>query len=240
VIHRDAEDWEALARNEPYFPVLGTDGRVARPSDEFFATGEMDVAALLAALRSLLGREVPLGTVLDFGCGAGRLTLPLARRAEHVVGCDIAPTNLARARANAEGAGLTGIELVQDCAALADSSFDFICSLCVFEHIPASQGYTLIRRLATLLAPGGIAAIQLPLGSRPRRVRLPERFRPRISPSRLRMADVLAGVVNTEENVYSDRRVHHHLAAAGARPVARMAIGDSASAVMVFERPARL
>lgn len=232
MIRRDAEEWEALARDEPHFPVLGTDGRPVRPS-EFFATGETDVEALLAALESLLGREMPLGTVLDFGCGTGRLTLPLARRAGHVVGCDIAPTNLAHASANAEKAGLTGIDFVQDSAALAESSFDFICSLCVFEHVPAAQGYALIRRLAALLAPGGIAAIQLPLGSSARHVRLPMRFRPR---TRLRMADVLAEAADTEENVYSYRRVLQHLATAGVQPVARLAIGDSANTVLVFER----
>jgi SAM-dependent methyltransferase len=238
--HRDVGYWEDLARREPYFPVLRTDGRfategTAQPSDEFFATGDVDVSALLAALNSLLHRDIPLGSVLDFGCGVGRLTLPLARRAKRVVACDVAPTMLDHARANAERAGLTGIEFVQGCEELTGSSFDFICSLCVFEHVPAVEGYPLIRRLASLLAPGGIAAIQLPLRSSAKRVTA---SRQPAASSRLQVADVSI-IGDSRTNVYNARRIFQNLTAVGARSIARLLIneGFTDDAVLIFERP---
>ena len=159
----DDSSWEELARQEPYFPLLADGSTVA--SDTFFKTGEDDLSALLAAMSTLLSHDVPLDSVLDFGCGAGRLTLPLARRAGHVVACDIAPTMLSHARQNAERAGLHNItfQLCEEVAASADASFDFVCSLLVFQYIPPSIGYALISALAKRLRRDGVAAIQLRL-----------------------------------------------------------------------------
>jgi SAM-dependent methyltransferase len=216
----DKAYWEELAQRDPYFPVLTTDGRLAtegsaQSAEEFFATGESDVSALLTTLRSLLGREIALNTALDFGCGAGRLTLPLARRAGRVVACDIAPTMLAHARRNADAADLANIEfaLLGEQLELPLPSFDFVCSLAVFQYTPATQGYGLIRALARCLAPGGVAAIQLRLSAvkRPDAVPL---------------------------STYNERRVVQCLEAAGAHPVARLAVGDAdpGDAVLVVER----
>jgi SAM-dependent methyltransferase len=139
------------------------EGRLA--SDEFFATGEADVAALLSGIAAVLGREIPLTSVLDFGSGAGRLTLPLARRARRVVACDVAPTMLLHARRNAENAELHNVTFVAtaDLPQLPPASFDFIVSLLVLQYIAPSAGYALIRTMTALLAPGGIAALHVPL-----------------------------------------------------------------------------
>ena len=139
---RDAKDWEELAQREPYFALLTNEGvpdvagnTVATAA--YLETGESDIAELLAAITALLGRHLRLGRVLDFGCGAGRLTLPLARRSGHVVACDLAPTIIAHARRNTEKAGLRNVTFVssEELASSQDSQFDFICSL-----LPGSEG----------------------------------------------------------------------------------------------------
>jgi len=158
VTHRTLSDWEELARREPYFPVLS--GAGVR-DDAFLDTGEADIALLLPAIAAILGRDVPLTSVLDFGCGAGRLTIPLARRADRVVACDIAPSVLEHARKNVRDAGLSNVTFVEP-RELA-GRFDFICSLLVFQHIRAAEGYEIIRTLLDLLSPGGVAVVQLTL-----------------------------------------------------------------------------
>ena len=167
VKHLSDADWEELARREPYFDVLGHDG-AADTGETFFETGEADITALLAAIASLIGHDVPLTAVLDFGCGAGRLTLPLARRATTVVGCDVAPTMLTHARRNALDAGLTNATFIgfDELEGLQTGRFDFVCSLLVFQYIRPAAGHPIIRALLRLLAPAGIAALHLPFGRR--------------------------------------------------------------------------
>src|SRR2546423_9209040 len=112
--HDDAARWEDLARREPYFALRVDDDDSGVQSsrnanDAFSQTGEDDISALFAAMTTLFSRDVRFDSALDFGCGAGRLTLPLARRVWHVMACDIAPTMLLHARQNAERAGLHNI-----------------------------------------------------------------------------------------------------------------------------------
>jgi SAM-dependent methyltransferase len=168
VTHRTAEDWEALARDEPYFAVVasGTDADVVANSvatAEFFETGEADVAALLEATASVLGRAAGLTSTLDFGCGTGRVTIPLARRAARVVACDIAPTMLLHARRNAEAVALQNITylLAEEALRLPAASLDFIVSLLVLQYVPPAAGYPLVRTLTRLLRPGGVAALHV-------------------------------------------------------------------------------
>jgi cyclopropane fatty-acyl-phospholipid synthase-like methyltransferase len=157
---RDAPGWEELAQREPYFPVLDSSSVATK---QFFESGESDISALLSAIASLVGHEVPLTSALDFGCGAGRLTLPLARRAKSVVACDVSPTILAHVRDNVLAAGLHNVTCIE-AAELADrpeGEFNFVCSLLVLQYVRPARGHEIIRTLIRSLAPNGIAAVQL-------------------------------------------------------------------------------
>jgi SAM-dependent methyltransferase len=238
------KDWEDLARREPYFALLNDDGapEVAgnvSATAAFFEAGEGDIATLLPAIASLLGRDVTLDRVLDFGCGAGRLTLPLARRARDVVACDIAPTILEHARRNAEQAGLHNVTFIGIEELAGSGAFDFICSLLVFEHIPNEAGYDIIRTLMTLLTPSGVAALHIPF-RRPaatllRLIRfrsLPEnRTRGVIRHVQRRAPDPL------ERCEYEERSILRSIALAGARVVARLPIHRGhAGGVLIIEK----
>ncbi len=240
---RSARDWEELAQREPYFAVLTKDGLPdvesnTRASAAFFETGEEDIAALLAAIASLLGRAIPLGSSLDFGCGAGRLTLPLARRATNVVACDISATILDHARRNAEDAGLSNIAfmLSDDLARLPDGRFDFVCSLLVLQHIAPLAGYEIIRTLLRLLAPAGIAALHLTLerpGGALRRLARATSRRPHAG--RASQGES----IDADSNAYDERSVHRLILAAGAHELGRFPTrqGKDTGAVLVIQKP---
>jgi SAM-dependent methyltransferase len=228
--------WEELAHREPYFRVLTHEGSVEtggdrEPTEAFFETGEADVAALLDAIASLAGHPVGLTSALDYGCGAGRLTLPLARRSGSVVACDIAPTMLVHARRNAETAGLDNVTFLEsaELARVPDGSFDFICSLLVLQYIPATAGYEILRALLRTLAPGGIAALHL-MFRRPRATR-----RPLATMARLRKT---RRVPFTEINEYDLQTVLDEIAAADARCIGQFAAGQGSAsgAVLIIER----
>ena len=155
-MHRPEDDWEELARREPHFAVL-TNEEFLRERltpeaiERFFATGEDDVAFLFR-LAGAIRPEV----ALDFGCGVGRLTQALAKRATRVIGVDASPTMLALAPK------LPNVTYTDQ----LPGSADFICSLIVFQHIPVDRGYAIFRQLLRILRPGGVAAIHFAL-SRP-------------------------------------------------------------------------
>jgi SAM-dependent methyltransferase len=230
---RDAEDWEALAQREPYFPVLTDEGI---RDVEFLKSGEEDIALLLAAIASILGHDVPLTNVLDFGCGAGRLTIPLARRAVRVVGCDIAPTILEHARKNAQEAGLDNVTFIEP--AELGGKFDFVCSLLTFQHIPPEEGYEFIRTLLRLLAPGGVFALQLTLepigGGLQRLVRMHHQSRP----EHRNMRQDIRRPSWMQVNAYDERVVNRDIASAGASIVGRFATqrGDAAGTVLTIQK----
>lgn len=102
-------------------------------------------------------------TVLDAGCGPGRLTVPLARGvgpAGHVVAVDIQPGMLDRAKAKTQAAGYTNVEFVA--AALGDgklpvSQFDRVVLVTVLGEIPNRAAA--FAEFFCALKPGGILAI---------------------------------------------------------------------------------
>jgi len=160
-------DWENLGKKDPYWAVLihdefrrGAMDESAR--DRFFETGERHVDGVINSIREKVCPGFSPASALDFGCGVGRLVIPLARRAARVVGVDISPSMLNEARANASQFGLSGVEFVQsdDNLSRVTGRFDLVHSFIVLQHIPCERGLPLIRRLVELVAPGGVGALQ--------------------------------------------------------------------------------
>jgi SAM-dependent methyltransferase len=98
-------------------------------------------------------------TVLDLGSGAG-VDVFLAARAVgpsgHVIGVDMTPEMLAKARANAEKAGFSHVEFREgrlESLPVADGTVDAVTSNCVINLVPDKQ--VVFREVARVLKPGG-------------------------------------------------------------------------------------
>ncbi len=90
VLERHKQEWEELASVDPLW-AISTDAehRGGRwELGEFFDTGEAEISEVLKAADDL-GEPVRRGRALDFGCGVGRLSRPLAKRFRECVGLDI-------------------------------------------------------------------------------------------------------------------------------------------------------
>lgn len=173
-----ARFWDRRAREDPwYFVDTRLDYR--RPDlERFWASGESDLDALLGAL----GVEVPpAGSVVEIGCGVGRMTRALAARAAEVVALDVSRRMLELAREH--NRGLENVTWLlgdgRSLAGVGDASAGACLSYVVFQHLPdpaLTLGY--VREIGRVLRPGGWAAFQVSND--------PEVHRPPGPPARLR------------------------------------------------------
>jgi SAM-dependent methyltransferase len=175
---RWADEWERFGQHDPYFGVCNLDQNrgVALSADAsvaFWASGASDVAAIAVQIEELSGQAFAPQRALEFGCGVGRLTIPLAQRAREVVAVDIAPSMIERAREHTAAAGLNNVHFALSDASLSrvEGRFDFVYSFIVFQHIPPNIGYDLFRQLLGKLAPGGFGALHVTYGRRASLVR---------------------------------------------------------------------
>ncbi len=106
----------------------------------------------------LAGRGMLSGHVLDVGCGTGEHVLLAATRgATEVLGIDLSPRAIARARAKAAERGLSASFLVGDALNLAQlgQSFDTVIDSGLFHVFSDEDRVRHVASLATALTPGG-------------------------------------------------------------------------------------
>ena len=158
-----------MGEERPHFSVM-TQGvfrpdKIAASVDRFWASGACEAETVAFQLKQL-GYNDPSGkTCVEFGCGLGRVTIPLARQFAEVHAYDISGSHLtlARKRANAQSAtnirfhhrGGASLEPVEKC--------DFFYSRLVFQHNPPPVIRELIRLALDSLRPGGLAIFGAPV-----------------------------------------------------------------------------
>lgn len=108
------------------------------------------------------------GSCLDFGCGVGRLTVPLAESFQQTVGVDVAAPMVEAARRH-QPAGTRCSFLVNrdpDLRRFPSGTFDLVHSCLVLQHIPpdVSPGY--IAEFFRVSKPGGLVVFQVPAETR--------------------------------------------------------------------------
>lgn len=160
--------WKRWGEIDPYFSVVTRQefraGAIDTYRREFFEGGEAYVRDML----DIIANQFPtmqFGRALDFGCGVGRLALPLARHFSEVTGLDISPAMLKEARTNAGRAGLENVHFAMsdDILSEATGQFDLVHSYIVLQHIPVKWGMAYLDRMLSVLKPGGVASIHITL-----------------------------------------------------------------------------
>ncbi len=162
------EEWEKWGSTEPYFGVLTNDRFKTAAIDDtaksdFFQSGQRDVDRALARCRKLRGEGFTPATALDFGCGVGRTTVPLARVCERVVGIDVSPSMLAEAQKNLDEQGIDNVDLrlSDDTLSRVPEQFDLVNTQIVMQHIPIDRGIRIFDELVQRVSPTGVGSIQL-------------------------------------------------------------------------------
>jgi SAM-dependent methyltransferase len=174
-LERHQEDWELLARVDPLWAIFSLRSKKFGrwDSDEFFANGEARVTLLLERAVAL-GHPEKRSSVLDFGCGVGRLAPALSTCFENYCGVDISEGMVAGARRFHESRPNCNFVVNTDdtLTQFQDDTFDLIVTLLVLQHLPSrSIIASYLSNFVRVLRPGGLLAFQLP-----ERIPLPEKL----------------------------------------------------------------
>lgn len=161
-------DWDDRARKNAFFYIASW--RENWEAADFFRSGEEDFERFVAPVLARTGL-VPTGkTMLELGCGAGRMTRAFASRFNRVIAYDVSSEMLAQAGkllqdvSNVSWVHANGTNL----RPTPDESVDFVFSYLVLQHLPdQSLIRTYIEEIVRVLRPSGICLYQFNGSSAP-------------------------------------------------------------------------
>ncbi len=162
------DKWRRMGDDRPHWSVTGKDehlpDRLAENRASFENSGQDDLNMILAVLaRSGMPADL-FAHVCDFGCGVGRISLPMAGRFLRVTACDVSEAHLRHGREAAARLGIGNINfvLVEPPHFGMTQPFDLWFSHLVLQHNPPPIIAAILRRMFALLSPGGVALFQVP------------------------------------------------------------------------------
>jgi SAM-dependent methyltransferase len=166
-------EWTRLGEQDPLWAVFVAPGTRGGKwdVDAFFALGRREVDGALGELAGL-GLTPGRTRALDFGCGVGRLSQALADHVDEVIGLDIAPSMLAKARELDQRLHRSGgrirfvLNETPDLSLIETGSVDVVFSSLVLQHLPPGLARRYLREFVRVLAPAGVAIFQVASGPR--------------------------------------------------------------------------
>jgi 2-polyprenyl-3-methyl-5-hydroxy-6-metoxy-1,4-benzoquinol methylase len=158
--------WELHAQQNPYWAVVTWDkfkGNIDESPellDEFFQMGRDYIKEIFTIIATSLSPSFTPKNALDFGCGVGRLLIPLAQRGLAVTGIDISETMLAVCGKNLTARKLAAVALTSSLDNLPEGNrYDLVHSFIVLQHIPVKKGLSIIQKLLNRVSDSGAVVL---------------------------------------------------------------------------------
>ena len=155
------KDWDERARKDAFHYIASW--RKDWTPESFFLSGDDDYARLVAPVFDRWRWEPQGKSMLELGCGAGRMTRSFAQRFSRVYAFDISAEMLGHAKAlfpessNVDWIQGNGVDL----SGLRDETVDFAFSYIVLQHMPEPEfAIRYIREMLRVLKPGGMFLFQ--------------------------------------------------------------------------------
>jgi SAM-dependent methyltransferase len=123
-----------------------------------FQGGALAAASIVDALEKNGVRIESVGSVLDFGCGCGRVVRHWVHLNADVYGCDFNPRSVGWCRRRLPFARFASNALHPPLP-YKSGQFDLVYALSVFTHLPEPLALAWIREMARVLKPEGLLLI---------------------------------------------------------------------------------
>jgi SAM-dependent methyltransferase len=163
-----SRDWDARARKNAFHYIASW--RKEWDLESFIASGEEDFERLVVPVLARCGLPATGKSMLELGCGAGRMTASFAKRFERVCALDLSHEMLSRARRmHTEQKNIlwllsNGVDL----SCVPSDSMDFVFSYLVLQHLPKEAlSLQYIREMLRVIRPGGVFLFQFNGGLEP-------------------------------------------------------------------------
>jgi len=164
-LRKRCSELEALIAHHDLLPVPPTELRVRvggwDDADHFLGVGRKIYWDVKRLLRSVDRSLADFSSILDFGCGCGRLTrhiVPVA--GQSITGCDLDHESVAWCSDNLVRPVGGGLAFVNNGATpplpFADGSFDLVIAVSVFSHLPEDMQAHWLAELARITRSGGL------------------------------------------------------------------------------------
>lgn len=159
------DNWNTFGQKDPLWSILTDATKKGNrwELEEFFKTGQEEIGNLFQYLDAQ-NIQVKPTKALDFGCGVGRLTQALSHKFEEVHGVDIAESMIDLAKEyNQQGnACQYHVNVKADLSLFESSSFSFIYSSIVLQHMKPDYAKRYLLEFLRLLSPDGVLVFQIP------------------------------------------------------------------------------
>jgi SAM-dependent methyltransferase len=169
LLDRVRSTWVSLGITDPYWSVFTTPSYRSQTDletpvkQEFYHTGWRELDHLQHVLKRNRLEADRIKKVIDWGCGVGRVTIPLCKTFGSCLGVDISDRHIGLARSAANKAGVSTIRfmLVDEFLRKRERA-DLIYSLITLQHNPPPLIVFFLSKIFHSLRAGGIAIFQVP------------------------------------------------------------------------------
>ncbi len=158
--------WNKFGEDDPYFGVLSfekyhIDVFTDSEKREFFSTGYQHVDSVVKKIEVLFNRKFSPNKSLDYGCGVGRVLIPLSKYSNEVIGVDVSGAMLKECERNCIENAISNSRLLNatEFSESFSEKIDFIHSYIVFQHIPIRKGIKIFLSLLKNLSDNGIGVL---------------------------------------------------------------------------------
>lgn len=164
-LKQSEKNWDNLADEDPLWAILSDHSKKGArwKIEDFFESGQKEITKLFNWLNK--NRiNINFGKALDFGCGVGRLSNPLASMFLQVYGIDISPKMIELAKSYSrypKNKLCFLVNKVDDLNVFPDNFFDFIYTNITLQHIKQDFALKYIDSFLKKINENGIVIFQI-------------------------------------------------------------------------------